>query len=150
MMMVSRLALLTVLFALLPTGCAGARNINIAGGGLGIYMAYEVVGRVSSDTNGCGGAVADASAAMFDDRGALLDETKTDSTGRFALSVRDPDVADHYAAKLDQDDPTVQVTLRVQTNAGQEQRFNIRLPRPVHGREYRVRFDARPTCEVIP
>lgn len=137
-------------FVSLAIGCAGgARNVNITGGGLGVYMAYEISGRVTTDTNGCNQGVAEASAAMFDDRGTLLDESKTDAMGHFSLSVRDPDVADLFASKLDQDDPTVSVTLRVQTGAGQEQRFKLRLPRPVHGREYRVRFDARANCEVL-
>ena len=129
-------------------GCAGARTVNVAGG-LGVYMAYEVAGRVTTDANGCAIAINEASVALFSASGTLLDEARTDGSGKFVLGVRDPDVADSFAQKLDQDDPTVQVTLRVQTNSGQEQRFALRLPRPVHGREYRVRFDARRDCDPI-
>ncbi len=118
-----------------------------AGTGLGILMAYEVSGRVVSDSPSCRYALSDASVALFDDKGVLLDDTRTDNTGHFDVTVRNPDAADAMTAALDNNDPTVQVDLVVQARDGNEQRLHLRLPRPVHGKEFLVRFSPRPSCD---
>jgi hypothetical protein len=118
----------------------------IVGSGAGIVMAYEVSGRVTSDERGCEGALPDVSVALFDSEGTLLDETRSDQQGKFVVGVRNPDAADAMLAKLDGDDPTVSVSLRVQPAHGGEQSYALRLPRPLHGKEYRVRLDKRASC----
>jgi len=129
------------------TACPYAQQTGMAGTGAGITMAYEVSGRVTSDESSCDAASSDVSVAMFDSSGALLDETRTDAQGKFNVSVRNADAAEGMLAQLDADDPTVQVTLRVQDAGGNEQRFSLRLPRPIHGREYRVRLHKKDTCK---
>lgn len=128
-------------------GCyTGMRGVAVGPVG-GVVMAYEVTGRVTSDSSGCATPLADASIALFDDQGALLDETRTDTTGRFIVTVRNPDAADGMVARLDSDDPTVQVALRVQAPGGKEERYKLRLPRPIQAKEYRVRLDRKDTCK---
>jgi hypothetical protein len=113
----------------------------------GIVMAYEVAGRVTSDTGGCFTPLPDVSVALFDTGGTLLDETRTDGTGKFNVTVRNPDAAEGMVARLDGDDPTVQVALRVQAAGGKEERYMLRLPRPIHAKEYRVRIDKKDSCK---
>ena len=72
---------------------------------------------------------------------------RTDAQGKFQVSVRNVDAADGMVEQLDADDPTVQVTLRVQDASGHEQRFSLRLPRPLHGSEYRVRLKKKESCK---
>jgi hypothetical protein len=110
-------------------------------------MAYEVTGRVVSDESHCSQAVADASIALFDSFGTLLDETRSDQTGKFLVQVRNPDAAELMTAQLDQADPTVSVTVRVQAAGQPEQSLRLRLPRPVRAREFRVRLNAKQNCE---
>ncbi len=135
-----------VLLGLLAACVVGTRAVPVAvGSGAGIVMAYEVTGRVTSDDSGCFAPVSDVSVALFDMSGTLLDETRTDAQGKFLVGVRNPDAAEGMLARLDGDDPTVQVSLRVQGERG-EQSFVLRLPRPVQAKEYRVRLAKRPDC----
>jgi hypothetical protein len=132
--------------AALAAGCMmGTQGMAVGPAG-GIVMAYEVSGRVTTDSGNCATPVSDVSIALFDETGVLLDETRTDTTGRFNVTVRNPDAAAGMVQKLDSDDPTVQVSLRVQPPGGADQSYKLRLPRPIHAREYRVRFDKKDTC----
>jgi hypothetical protein len=133
-----------VLFGTVLFGCPGGAPVSAGPGG--ILMAYEVSGRVVTDALGCATSVADASVALFSMDGTLLDETRSDAGGHFNVSVRNPDAAESMMHALDGDDPTVQVALEVQAQ-GAEQRILLRLPRPLHGKEYRVRFHPLPQCE---
>jgi hypothetical protein len=127
------------------SGCMMGMRSVVAGSGQGIVMAYEVSGRVVSDEISCFSAMSDVSVALFDASGTLLDETRTDTLGKFVVGVRNPDAAEGMLARLDGDDPTVQVTLRVQTGKGDKTQ-TLRLPRPLHGKEYKVRVVKRDTC----
>ena len=135
-----RYALPLVLLSACPGGAP------LAAGPGGILMAYEVSGRVVSDASACNAPLADASVALFAEDGTLLDETRTDAGGHFNVSVRNPDAAESMMRALDGDDPTVQVALQVQVQ-GAEQRHKLRLPRPIHGKEYRVRFHPEKQCD---
>lgn len=128
-------------------GCyPGMRGVAVGPAG-GIVMAYEVTGRVTSDSSGCFTPMSDVSVALFDMQGTLLDETRSDSTGHFNVTVRNPEAADRMVTRLDGDDPTVQVALRVQAPAGKEESYTLRLPRPVLAREYKVRLDKKDSCK---
>jgi hypothetical protein len=121
------------------SACAAGQNTAVLAGG-GVVMAYEIAGRVTNDDIACGAGVGDVSVALFDQAGALLDETRTDQQGHFLVGVRNPDAAEGMLARLDNDDPTVSVSIRVQPPGRTELRYNVRLPRPVAAREYRVRL----------
>ncbi|MCC6809710.1 MAG: carboxypeptidase regulatory-like domain-containing protein [Deltaproteobacteria bacterium] len=133
--------------AFIANACVmGSRGVAVGPAG-GIVMAYEVTGRVTSDQSNCATPMADVSVALFDMNGALLDETRTDSSGKFNVTVRNPDAAEGMVARLDGDDPTVQVALRVQANGSTEARYTLRLPRPILAKEYRVRLDKKDSCK---
>jgi hypothetical protein len=144
---VAILAPVLAVISAMTTHCyTGVQGVAVGPAG-GIVMAYEIAGRVTSDSGGCFTPMSDVSVALFDMSGALLDETRTDMTGKFNVTVRNPDAADGMVAKLDSDDPTVEVALQVQAAGGKEERYTLRLPRPIHAREYRVRIDKRDNCK---
>lgn len=118
----------------------------LVGPGGGIVMAYEITGRVSSDSPNCFTPIPEASVALFDARGVLLDEARSDSNGRFQVAVRNPDVAEGMMARLEGDDPTVVVILRVAGPMGDEKEHTLKLPRALAAREYPVRFNQRSAC----
>jgi len=110
-------------------------------------MAYEIDGRVEADAAACHTPITDAPITLLDVNGTVLDETRSDASGHFFVSVHHPDAIETMVLQLDQDDPTVPVTLRVQATGYPIKTVSLRLPRPVHGKEYRVALVEKNACK---